>query len=93
MEPGASHAPFAFDGGGRDPHHFGCFFHGQSAEESELDELGLIGVQCLKAIQSFTRIPLLMSLNTNSKRLWTRMLGRPLRSLEFNSSDMRIFER
>ena len=53
MEPGAGHAPFAFDGGGGDAHDFGGFFHGESAEESEFDQFGLIGVQCLEPIQRF----------------------------------------
>jgi len=53
MEPGAGHAPFAFNGCGGDAHHFGGFFHSKPAEETEFDEFGLIGVQCLEAIQRF----------------------------------------
>ena len=44
VQIGASHAPFAFDGGSRYAHDFGGLFNREAAKEAEFDELGLIGV-------------------------------------------------
>ena len=51
MQERARGAPGALDGGGRVSHHLRGFLHRQSAEETQLDDLGLICVQRVEFLQ------------------------------------------
>lgn len=51
MEPGPGHPPFAFNGGSGNAHYFGGLLNGETSEESELDELSLIRVERLQAVE------------------------------------------
>jgi hypothetical protein len=51
MQKRARGTPGALDRGGRVTHHLRGFLHRQSSEESQLDDLGLIGIERLELLQ------------------------------------------
>src|SRR5258705_5885702 len=45
-QPGLCYVPVPFDGPLRHVQHFGCFFHTETAEESQLYDLALLWINC-----------------------------------------------
>jgi len=71
VESGLRQIPLAFDGGGRSGEHFGGFFDGQTAKETQFDEPALLLVNRRQTGQGIIECDELFgSFRVNSWFLW-----------------------